>query len=228
VCCSQAELDEGRAVRVRGEAVVVPNAVDLARYRPGGDEERTAARARLHLGTEPLVVCVGRLSPQKGQDLLLDAWPAVLSEVPTARLLLVGDGPDLDVLRRREVTGVHFAGHREDVADWLLAADVVALPSRYEGMALTLLEAMATARSVVAHDVAGMAEALAPPGRPPGGGLVRAKDGPGLAAAIAARLRDPDQAAAEGRAGRRIVEDNHDLKAWSERLCTLTEELADR
>jgi glycosyltransferase involved in cell wall biosynthesis len=225
VCCSQSELEAAKAAAlpIDGTAEVVPNAVDIDVYRPGSDQDRLVARRRLGLGEEPLVVCVGRLCPQKGQDLLLDAWPDVLEAVPTAQLLLLGDGPDRTVLEERNSPRVRFLGPREDVAPWLTAADVVALPSRYEGMAITMLEAMASARSVVAHDVEGMAEALTPEGRPAGGAVVPVGDRAALSAGIVHRLLHPEVASAEGAAGRRMVEDNHSVSAWGERLCAMTE-----
>jgi glycosyltransferase involved in cell wall biosynthesis len=228
LCCSQAELDEGRRAGVRAKAEVVPNAVDLRAFRPGSAADRSEARARLGLGSEPLVVCIGRLSPQKGQDLLLQAWPEILAAAPTAVLALVGDGPEREALERRAVARVQILGRRNDVADWLTAADVVALPSRYEGMSLTLLEAMACARPVVAHDVEGMREALAPPGRTPGGALVPLGDTALLSEAIVARILDPELAAAEGGAGRRLVEESHDLSNWTERVSLVTERVAAR
>ncbi len=92
--------------------------------------------------------------------MLLEAWPAVRARVPGARLVLVGDGPTEPELRAAAGEGVDLVGPRKDVPDWLAAADVVVAPSRWEGMALTLLEAMATGRSVVATEVAGAGEAL--------------------------------------------------------------------
>jgi glycosyltransferase involved in cell wall biosynthesis len=228
VCCGHAELDAGRAAGVRGDAEVVSNSVDVKRFTPAGPAEREAARGRLELGRDPLVVCVGRLSRQKGQDLLLDAWREVRAAVPAATLALVGDGPDREALEGRGVTGVTFAGSRDDVGDWLAASDVVAVPSRYDCPSLALLEALATARPAVAHAVGGMIEVLAPEGRPTGGALVPLGDRQALAEAIAARLLDPDLARSEGLAGRRFVERHHDLSIWVDKICVLTERVAGR
>ncbi|MFV1959516.1 MAG: glycosyltransferase family 4 protein [Planctomycetota bacterium] len=74
--------------------------------------------------------------------------------------VLVGDGPDRHRLQAQVPPNVVFAGARSNVSDWLNAADVVAAPSRWEGMSLTVLEAMASGRSVVATDVPGMREML--------------------------------------------------------------------
>lgn len=190
VCVSAGERAVGVAQGVRPRRYdVVPNGVDLTRWAPS---PRADARARLGLpGNAPVVLCVGRLSRQKGQDVLLDAWPRV--GVPGALLVLVGDGPDAAALESVAPQRVRFVGRRDDVADWYAAADVVAVPSRWEGMALTALEALACGRGVVASDVTGMREIgaavdVVPPGDPVA-----------LARALATRLRDP-VAAEEARA----------------------------
>ena len=179
VCVSEAERAEGVAAGVRARSwEVVPNGVDLDAWTPSS---RAAARARLRLGDGPLVVCVGRLSRQKGQDVLLAAWPSV--GVPGATLVLVGDGPLGARLQVDAPPGVRLAGRRDDVADWYAAADVVVVPSRWEGMALTPLEALACGRPVVATDVAGMREIgvdVVPPGSPEA-----------LAEALRSRLASP-------------------------------------
>ncbi len=72
----------------------------------------------------PLVVCVGRLCRQKGQDLLLHAWPDVVRAVPDAHLVLVGDGPLGPRLRAAVPPQTHFAGHSADTAVWYAAADL--------------------------------------------------------------------------------------------------------
>jgi glycosyltransferase involved in cell wall biosynthesis len=222
VCVSRAEQDVGERAGVRvTPTVVVPNGIDVERWSPASADERARARAELDEPAGPLAVCVGRLARQKGQDLLLDAWPAVRAAVPGARLALVGEGPELAALQERSVDGVRFVGGSSRVADWLAAADVVVLPSRWEGMALVPLEAMARGRSVVAFDVTGIAESL-----PPGAGeAVAADDVPGLAAAVAARLRpgaDPD---AEGRVGRAHVEARHDVRATAAQVAHAYERL---
>jgi glycosyltransferase involved in cell wall biosynthesis len=228
VSCSNDELQEGKEAGVRGDAEVVTNGVDLGVDRAAGDAERAQARSRLGLDDAPTAVSVGRLGRQKGQDLLLDAWPAVLAEVPDAVLVLVGDGPDRETLEQRAVERVRIVGYREDFADWMVASNLVVMPSRWEGMSLTLLAAMACARPVLAHDVEGMAEALTPPGRPAGGAVVPVGDTAALAAGIVARLADPPLAAREGDAARHLAEENHDLAAWADRICVLTEAVAAR
>jgi len=207
LCVSEAEREQGIRSGVSGRWEVVPNGVDVNALLPSDDVDRAAARHRLDLGPGPLVVCVGRLCRQKGQDVLLAAWPRVRDAVPGAELVLVGDGPDRATLVAAAGVGIRLTGPRDDVPQWLAAADVVAAPSRWEAMALTVLEAMARARSVVASDVTGMSESI-PPGT---GELVPPDDPAALADAIARRLLDPTRAATEGAAARQHIEAHHRL-----------------
>ena len=211
VCVSRGEREAGEAAGISAAVSVTPNGVDLDHFLPVQDRERRAARQRLGLEDAPTVVCVGRLAPQKGQRDLLDAWGEVRRQVPTARLVLVGDGPDRDVLieRASQESGVSLAGARPDVTTWLAAADVVVAPSHWEGMAIAPLEAMASARSVVATTAAGMTDSV-PPGA---GSLVEVGDLDDLAHRLVERLLDPVLASTEGATGRAHVEAHHDVNA---------------
>ncbi len=223
VCVSDAEREEGLRIGIDARFDVIPNGVDVGRLLAAGPAERAAARARLDLAPdEPLAVCVGRLSTQKGQDVLLRAWPHVRGVFPAARLVLVGDGPMRAQLERNLPAGATLLGHREDVDEWLAAADVVVMPSRWEGMSLALLEAMARGRSVVAADVAGARDAL---GRD-SGAVVPVADPDELAAAIRARFGDASLTAAEGAANRAAVEARFSLQRMRAEVAALTEELA--
>lgn len=224
VCVSEFERSQGEEAGVKAEWRVVYNGVDVERLTPAGDDDRAAARAALGLGPDPVAVCVGRLSRQKGQDVLLDAWRAVRTAVPAAQLALVGDGEDRPQLERRAADGVLFAGHRIDVPDWLAAADLVVIASRWEGMSLVPLEAMARGRSVVATDVAGSREQLGDDA----GAVVPPEDAAALAEAVVERLRDPARAAAEGRAGRARVVRSHDIRQTTEQLAGVYEEILAR
>ena len=176
----------------------------------------------LGLGTDPfLAICVGRLHRQKNQGALLDAWPAVREAVPDARLVLVGDGPDREELEARAVEGVTFAGQRNDVRTWLAATNLVTQPSRWEGMSLSLLEALAAGRSVVVTDVPGMREVVVDGV----GAVVPPDDIRALASAIAERLGDAERADAEGAAGRARVEANYDRRDQFEGIAALYREL---
>ncbi|MEV3990083.1 glycosyltransferase [Streptomyces sp. NPDC049837] len=214
VCVSEAERRRGERAGVRAAWSVIHNGVDAQRFATGPD--RAAARAALALpASAPLVVCVGRLCRQKGQDTLLEAWPAVLDRVPHARLVLVGDGPDAEALHAaagRTTAGhsVTFAGAVADPAPWYRAADLVVQPSRWEGMALAPLEAMAGGRPVVLTDVDGARESL-PPGHETHC-LVRPGDPAALGAALAGLLRRPVLREALGRRAQQHVLRRFDVR----------------
>ena len=208
ICVSEGERERGEAAGIRARWRVVLNGADLERYSLATEDDRQAARDRLGLGSEPLALCIGRLSRQKGQDILLDVWPTIRERVPGALLALLGEGPTRADLERRNVAGVLFAGQRDDVPDWLAAVDLVVLASRWEGMAFTMLETMARGRSVVTTAVSGAREAI----EGGAGAVVPIEDRQALAEAIAIRLSDRTLAATEGAAGRRRAEDRYDLR----------------
>jgi glycosyltransferase involved in cell wall biosynthesis len=192
--------------------VVVPNGRDLSVFRPGVGGHAVRKELGIDRGT-PLVGVVGRLEDQKGHVYLLDAWPTVLAEFPDARLLLVGEGslrgPLEDRARRLGIAAsVIFAGFRRNVSRVLDALDVVALPSLYEGMPLTAIEASAMAKPVVATAVDGTPEVIRD-GRT--GRLVPPREPAALSRALRMLLRDPVGARQMGDAGRDFVLARFDL-----------------
>ncbi|MEV5973897.1 glycosyltransferase [Streptomyces sp. NPDC051921] len=228
VCVSEAERRTGEAAGVRAPWSVIHNGVDTARFTPAPGTVPFPAPAGEPAGPAgshgPVVVCVGRLCRQKGQDVLLAAWPEVVARVPGARLVLVGDGPDAERLRAAAGDAVTFAGAVPDTAPWYRAADVVVLPSRWEGMALAPLEAMASGRPVVVGDVDGARESL-PPGHeelclvPPG-------DPAALAAALGRLLARPELRHSLGREAREHVLSRFDVRRTGAAVAELYRELA--
>ncbi len=167
------------------EAEVVPNGVDTRLFYPQSRHE-----ARVALGLDPaapIVLFVGRLDPKKG---VRELCAAARELAPGARVLLVGDGP-----LRAEV-GELSAGRAEalgprplgEVARWLAACDVLALPSYAEGMPNVVLEAHACGRPVVATDVGGIPDVVEPG---LSGTLVAPRDASALAAALVGALARP-------------------------------------
>lgn len=199
---ARAFLIEGKGYRA-DRISVVPNGRDLSVFRPG--QAREAVRKELGLdGTVPLVGVVGRLEPQKGHTYLLEAWPAVLRDFPDARLLVAGDGTLRRALQAQAqalgaADSVIFAGFRADVPRLLDALDVLCLPSLYEGMPLTAIEAAAMARPVVATAVDGTPEVVADGET---GRLVPPAAARPLAEALLDLLRDPARARRMGEAAR--------------------------
>lgn len=186
---------------------VVTNGIDPKRFlRPPVG----AATLRQELGfavSDPILVVVARLEPQKGHAVLLRAMIEVRAKVPAVRLVVVGDGSLGGTLERQScdlglATAVRFVGRQANVEDWLALGNVVVLPSLYEGLPLVALEALAAARPLVASAVDGTPEVVLdgetgltiPPG-----------ESAALAAAIVKLLRDPSLAQALGLAGREFV-----------------------
>lgn len=127
---------------------VLPNAIDAASYR-FDPETRVRVRAALSLQPQTLTVGhVGRLAPEKNHTFLLDIFAELLKLRPDARLLLVGEGTlEGDIRRKAETLGIAdkivFTGVRSDVNELLQAMDVFVLPSHYEGLPVTIVEAQA-------------------------------------------------------------------------------------
>jgi glycosyltransferase involved in cell wall biosynthesis len=153
--------------------------------------ERTVSTLREELGlppSEPVVAGAGRLEERKGFDLLLGAFAATGGE--RAHLVVAGEGEEGPALRSRAralgvADRVHWLGFRRDLDNVLLGCDVFVLPSRAEGMANVMLEAMAAGCPVVATDISGVREAIGElEGRPPAGWIV-----PVDAGALGAGLR---------------------------------------
>jgi phosphatidylinositol alpha-1,6-mannosyltransferase len=189
--------------------------VDIDRFTPNADG--AAVRRRHDLGDAPVVVCVSRLVPRKGQDVLVAGWPRVLARHPGARLLLVGGGPAERALRRAVdraglAHSVVFAGPvgGGELADHYAAGDVFAMPCRtrragldVEGLGMVFLEAAACGRPVVAGTSGGAPEAVLDGVT---GQVVDPRSPEAVADTIGDLLADPARAAAMGRAGRAWVE----------------------
>jgi glycosyltransferase involved in cell wall biosynthesis len=164
------------------------------------------ADVRAALGVDPrapLAVTVARLTEQKGHADLVRAIPRVLERVPGARFVWVGDGPE--EWRLREALGlagvegaVTLTPRHPDVPALLAAADVVVLPSRFEGLPLVALEAMAAGTPVVGMSVVGLDEAIRDGVT---GRRVPARDSEALADAIIEVLCNPEMARGFGQAG---------------------------
>ena len=204
-----------------GRIVTIPNGIDLERVqplRPGGVPEGV-----------PLVGEVARLCDVKGQSELLHA----LDGLDGVHCVLVG--VDLEqggafragLEREAEELGlaerVVFTGYRSDARSLIAGLDVFVLPSWTEGLPLTVLEAMAQARPVVATAVGGTGEAVL---HGETGLLVAPRDVEALRAAIAELVADPERARALGEAGRRRVEAHFSVAGMTDAVLALYEEIA--
>ena len=216
----------GEYTRSRIAAALTPAAAArMVRLPPGVDEKTfhpasggDAVRARLGLTDRPVVVCVSRLVPRKGQDTLILALPRILREVPDAVLLIVGGGPYADDLKQLAVrTGVDASVRFTGAVPWAElpahygAGDVFAMPCRtrrrgldVEGLGIVYLEASATGLPVVAGDSGGAPDAVLDGETGwvvPGGSPAPTAD------RIVTLLADPELRRRMGDRGRQWVED---------------------
>jgi phosphatidyl-myo-inositol dimannoside synthase len=203
-----------------GRMVRLAPGVDVTFFRPGAGG--AAVRERLGLTSRPVVACVSRMVPRKGQDTLIKAWPAVRAQVNGAVLLLVGDGPYAPALKR--------LAHRLSVSDDVVftgpvpwpelpsyydAANVFAMPCRtrragldVEGLGIVYLEASATGLPVIGGDSGGAPDAILD-----GESGYVVNDVPGAATRIIELLHDPARAKAMGDKGLAWVD-----REWREEL----------
>jgi len=164
ICNSEATLQSfhGWMPKVATPVFVIHNGINLSRIAaaPAGDLERISGLKR------PIILCVGRLRPEKGQDLLIEA----LALAPGLSLLLAGQGDALDewqalAVRLKVQDRVRFLGVSDNVYSLMKGCDVYAQPSRWEGFGIAALEALACGARVVAARVPGLREIVGTRGR---------------------------------------------------------------
>ncbi|WP_309056152.1 glycosyltransferase family 4 protein [Streptomyces sp.] len=210
-----------------GRMAQLPPGVDEKTFHPGSGGD--GVRARLGLSDRPVVVCVSRLVPRKGQDTLIRAMPAILRRVPDAVLLIVGGGPYEKELRRlAATTGVAGSVRFTGAVPWSElpahygAGDVFAMPCRtrrggldVEGLGIVYLEASATGLPVVAGDSGGAPDAVLDGET---GWVVRGGSAEETADRVATLLLDPELRARMGERGRAWVEEKWRWDLLAERL----------
>jgi glycosyltransferase involved in cell wall biosynthesis len=168
IVCSQSMKNEicGHFNLPWDKVDVIPNAIDPTQYRTSADRRKV----RQHYGVgwgEKLILCVGRLVPQKGIEYFIRAIPNIINRYPEAKFVIVGEGWSRDYLESEaRATGhrgkIHFTGFAPDkeVIDLMTSADVLVVPSVYEPFGIVALEGMATGVPVVASQVGGLSEVI--------------------------------------------------------------------
>jgi len=156
---------------------------------------------------DPVLLVAGRLEPQKGHRVLIDALPLILREFPRARLVCLSDGALRSELEQRVAelglqSSVRFTGYQPDLLPWLALADICVLPSYYEGLPVAVVEALASGKPMVATAVDGTPEVLTDGET---GLLVPPGDSASLAKAIIQMLANPEQRASMARKGHERV-----------------------
>ncbi|KQW11216.1 glycosyltransferase family 4 protein [Streptomyces sp. Root369] len=216
--------------RAAGRMVQLPPGVDEKTFHPGSGGD--AVRARLGLTDRPVVVCVSRLVPRKGQDTLILAMPRILTKEPDAVLLIVGGGPYEKELRRlAHETGVADSVRFTGAVPWAElpahygAGDVFAMPCRtrrggldVEGLGIVYLEASATGLPVVAGDSGGAPDAVLDGET---GWVVRGGSAEETAERIVVLLGDAELRRRMGERGREWVEEKWRWDLLAEKLKAL-------
>ncbi|HKX19324.1 MAG TPA: glycosyltransferase family 4 protein [bacterium] len=203
----------------RDKIHIVPNGISPSHFDVPPD---AALRAILNGGTHRAVVLTtARLAREKGHRYLLEA----AARVPDAMFVLVGDGPERTALesQARQLglsERVTFLGFRRDVPSLLACSDLVVLPSLFEGLSVSLLEAMAAGRAVIASAIAGVTEVVV---HGETGLVVPPKDSSALAAAIRTLLADPTLATRLGAAGKTRAAKLFSATAMSESVMQIYE-----
>jgi glycosyltransferase involved in cell wall biosynthesis len=211
ICCSKAVEDfvTGYERINPSKTLVIYNGVDEKRFSK--IKNSSLLKAKLGLDSDELVIgTVSSLFPHKGHKFLFEAAPLILAAFPSTRFLIVGDG-----VLRRELENraeelnlssrVIFAGTRKDVPDLLSLMDIFVLPSSIrEGLGISIIEAMAAEKPVVATDIGGIPEVVKD-GQT--GLLVPPRNPAALARAIIELLNDPGKAKAMGKQGRARFEE---------------------
>lgn len=204
----------------------IPNGIDLARFGPTAGAGPLHAALGLPEGV-PTVGIVGRLHPAKGHAELFHAVRHLQGQGRRVLTLVVGEGELRDDLKSLACElgldgTVRFLGRREDVPELLNVLDVYAMPSRWEGLPIGLLEAMAAARPIVAASVGGIPELIADGAT---GLLVPPRDPHALATALRRLLEAPDEARRMGEAARIAVRARYAAETMARRYENLYEEV---
>lgn len=198
----------------RRRVCVIPNGVAL---RQNSIDPQQFRMDHGLTSDDHLVLGLGRLSPEKGFDVLISAFLALQPRVPNAVLLLAGDGPEAQRLKAQATPvrdRIRFLGYTSDTAPLFAVADLVVAPSRQEGQGIVPLEAMAAERAVIASRVGGLVETIQDGVT---GLLVPVDDAAALAIAMETLLTDIARRERMGAAGRRRVEEEYSLQRQIQR-----------
>ena len=220
----------------RSNHCTIHNGIDLARVdairRQEMARNRTVPcpRTRPPGRTSLVIGAVARLRREKGVDLMLQALPEVLRQIPAARLLVIGDGPDESLLKAQSAelgvaARVRWTGFQtwERVIQLISTVDMVVVPSRFEGFGLSAAEAMACGKPVIAANVDGLAEVIGTEGA---GVLVRPEDPTALSEALVTLWNNPGRRLAMMRAARSRAEQQFSFEVYRSRILGVYSDLA--
>lgn len=201
--------------KVRNEDIrLIHNGIDAGNLREESSGRRAQIKKELGLGDGPVVGIVARLSDVKGHIYLIQAMSPVLEKFPSAKLLIVGEGPMEDKLKAKVLElkigkSVVFLPSVSDTGEVLEAMDLFVMPSLKEGLGLSLMEAMAKGRAVIGSNVGGIKTLIQ---HKFNGLLVNPEDEQGLSLAILELLQDPIEAKSLGNNARGFIAQNFSLE----------------
>lgn len=196
------------------EVVSIPTGIDFEQFAPS--QSRADMRASLGIAPQaPIVLMVGVIRSVKRHEIALRAWVQVVAAFPHAHLVLAGDGPlRMEMMALAQQLGiadhVHFLGHREDIADLIMAADVGLLTSRSEGVPQAITQMLGLGLPVVATAVGGVPELIMAQET---GLLVPPEDPLATAQAVLHCLQQPSHAQQLARRGQQHVLQHYSLTA---------------
>jgi glycosyltransferase involved in cell wall biosynthesis len=202
----------------------ISNGVDVEAFKPGEDKSRL--RKVLQLPDKKTIIYTGRLSAEKGVDFLVRSFSKVAGR-RDCQLIIIGDGPEREYLLQlldnscRDAS-VHLLTSTDDVAGYLNASDLFILPSRFEGLSNSLLEAMACALPVISTRVGGSTDIIE---QGSNGLLIDTDNEEEVHSAIARVFDDPDLAVRLGKKARETVEGQHDLSSVADRYVMVYKKL---
>jgi glycosyltransferase involved in cell wall biosynthesis len=206
------ELFDPEKINPRRKHFTIYNGVDVEKIKQIGDQTyQKKLRQSLNMEDKKVVGVVGRLRREKGQEVLLNAMPEVIRSIPNVMLVVIGDGPDREILEWR-AKNLDIPDHvlwfgkkdQEEVFQLYSVMDVVAIPSLFEGFGLIAAEAMAAGRPVVGSRVDGLSEVIDDEVT---GYLHRVGDSHELANALIHLLSNEGQGKTMGEKGRERVQE---------------------
>ncbi len=205
---------------------VIANGIDLEEFAPASPDDRCRIRQILRIKEGPVMGTIARLSPVKGIDILIKAMPKVIAQFPSAKLLVVGQGVQLPFLKRltndlnleKQVLFFPLIGRSREI---LGALDIFVMPSRQEGLGISVMEAQACAIPVIASKVGGLIN-LIDDGKT--GLLVPVEQPAILAQALILLLKNPQKAKELAQEGRAVVTEKFSAEEMVNRTLKLYEE----
>jgi len=208
---------------------LVNNGIDLSEFPLGDKRTKLVLRSKFHLSGEPVVGIIARLSDVKGQDILIKAMSDVVKEIPNAKLLIVGEGKKEFVLRKlaEELSlseHVVFYPTVNKTNEVLSMLDVFVMPSRQEGLGLSIMEAQASGLCVVASAVGGI-PSLIKDGKT--GILVESENVNLLAKGIVKALTDKEFSQRMGEESRKFIRENYSHELMTDKTINVYKRLTE-